>query len=580
MNTEPAPSSVDRGAARREYQWMKWLVVAALAVATASPLALNLVDPDLWGHVRYAQDWLEEGKLPTTATHTFTAPDHQWINHENLAELALALGHEYLGTTGLLIAKCVWGMGIILLMVWIASRHGVHPLLSWAMMLLIASNLQAFFPLRPQLLSFGLCAIMLALLDRAFCHWHRDHRVQWKHLAALPILFVVWINSHGAVVAGLCVLGVYLGGRIVEGFLNKSPLAGSNFLGLATVGLASVGATVANPYGLEMHRWLAMSLGQPRPEISEWAPPAIDSPIFWPWVGLLAVAAFSLVATQKRRDWVQIAILGLVAWQSASHLRHIAFLAILCGFWLPEHLQSALAKLRPRSSKPLGVMRLSPGLRRVAIIALLASIGLQSFVLGKRLTDLPVDRSFYPVDAIEFMAEHRLSGKLVVSFNWAQYAIAALAPDVRVAFDGRFRTCYPQEVVDMHFDFLVGENDGKRSRSASSGPIDGRRVLNFGTPDLVLVDRSIEHATTVMSEVTAEHPGEWVLLYRDSVADLWGRGTRYERTTSPHHLPLAVRMTDDSERVGGVAWPALPSRHSTGQLAEGQRETVLPHAGM
>ena len=33
-----------------------------------------------------------------------------------------------------------------------------------------------------------------------------------------------------------------------------------------------------------------------------------------------------------------------------------------------------------------------------------------------------------------------------------------------------FRTCYPQEVVDMHFDFLVGENDGKRSRSASSGP--------------------------------------------------------------------------------------------------------------
>ncbi|MCH7891090.1 MAG: hypothetical protein IH921_06265, partial [Gemmatimonadetes bacterium] len=144
----------------------------------------------------------------------------------------------------------------------------------------------------------------------------------------------------------------------------------------------------------------------------------VADPIFWPWIGLLTVAGLSLLGTRRRRDWVQIAILALVAWQSALHLRHIAFLALLCGFWLPAHLQSALGRLRPQSGSKLPVMRLSPWMRRTALTVLVLSIGLQSFALVRRLTDFPVERNFYPVDAIQFMADCRLEGKLVVSFNW------------------------------------------------------------------------------------------------------------------------------------------------------------------
>ena len=567
----------DTAAAGREYRLMKWTIVLALAVGCASPLALNLVDPDLWGHVRYAQDWLAEGKLPTTATHTFTAPEHPWINHENLAELALALGHQHLGTTGLLIAKCAWGMTILLAMVWVAGKHDVHPLASWAFMLLVASNLQAFFPLRPQLLSFGLCSAMLLLLDRGFSNWQEHKHVRWAMIAPLPILFAVWINSHGAVVAGLCILGAYLAGRMIEVAIARPTNWLSTSFGLAVVGVASCAATFVNPYGLEMHRWLAMSLGQPRPEITEWAPPSPDDPTFWPWLALIAVAAFSLLGTRKRRDWVQIAILALVAWQSASHLRHIAFLAILCGFWIPEHLQSALGRLRPKNSDTLGVMRLSPSFRRIALTVLGVSIALQTFVLGKRLTDLPVDRTFYPVDAVQFMADHGLDGKLVVTFNWAQYAIAALAPDVQVAFDGRFRTCYPQEIVDMHFDFLSGENEGKRSRSPSSGPIDPTRVLQHGEPDLVLVDLSYDLPKQVMHQEADKAQPDWVLLYRDPVAELWGRASRYDQIKSPHYFPVASRNVDAKLPEGDVAWPALPRRARTEQLARNRQSIVETH---
>lgn len=568
------PSASPASEARQEYQVFKWGIVVALGLACAMPLAFNLVDPDLWGHMRYAQDWLAEGQLPRTATYTFTAADHPWINHENLAELAFALGLRHLGVYGLLAAKCLWGMSILFLMVWIARKHDVHSLVAWSLMLLVAYNLKAFFTLRPQLLSFGLCGVMLVLLDRAFCDWQELRRVRWRLLALLPAVFVAWVNSHGAVVAGLCILGAYLGGRMVELLVQRDKTRWPTVCGLSATGLVCVTATLANPYGLEMHRWLVMSLGQPRPEITEWLAPKLEQPIFWPWIGLLSVASLSLLGTRRRRDWVQIVILALVAWQSAQHLRHIAFLVLLCGFWLPEHVQSALGRLRPQSAGKLPTMRLSPLMRTSAMTVLAASICLQSYGLSRCLTDFPVERNFYPVDAIQFMADRQLEGKLVVAFNWAQYSIAALSPNVQVAFDGRFRTCYPQEVVDMHFDFLLGEFGGKRCRSPQSGPVDGSRVLEFGSPDLVLLDRRYEESVAVMQREADKKNPAWVLMYRDRVAELWGRADRYDDPHSVHYFPVAARVQDSGPRDGAVQWPGLPRQTDRSQLAGNEQTSV------
>ena len=197
----------------------------ALALACAWPLAFNLVDPDLWGHVRYGQDWIAAGELPRTATHTYTAVGHPWINHENLFELAIAACYDTFGVGGMLIAKCLLGMTIIAAMVWIAGKRGVHPLVAWTLMLVVTTNLQPFFPLRPQLFSFACCAAALVLLDRGFRDWHVQRVVDARCLWCLPLVLAVWTNSHGGFVAGLCIVGAYLGGRIVELLLPRKNIA-------------------------------------------------------------------------------------------------------------------------------------------------------------------------------------------------------------------------------------------------------------------------------------------------------------------------------------------------------------------
>jgi hypothetical protein len=281
--------------------------------------------------------------------------------------------------------------------------------------------------------------------------------------------------------------------------------------------------------------------------------------VFWPLVTLLVVTVACLAATRKRRDWTQIVILALVAWQACQHLRHIAFFALLVAFWLPVHWHSAIQRLRPDPQRRLPVMLLSRRMTLALGAAMIVIISVQSYALSLRLSDFPVLRSKYPVDALQYMVDHRLGGKTVVAFNWAQYAIAALGDDIQVQFDGRFDTCYPQEVIDVHFDWLLGDT-GPRDRSPTSGPIDGARVLEEGSPDLVLVDRRYPTTKAVMDAAAKQENPAWTLLYSDSVAELWGRRSRYDDPNSPHYLPPSERQFDVELREASWQWPALPDR--------------------
>jgi hypothetical protein len=545
--------------ARRQYRLLKIGVLALLALACAHSFSLNLVDPDLWGHVRYGQEWIAEGTLPRTATHTFTAVEYPWINHENAAELLMAVGFEHLGVYGMLVAKCLLGMAIVGVMAWTAMRHGVSAIAAWALLVLVAANMQTFFPMRPQLLSFALCTAALVCLDRGFSPWDEERRIRCGWLWALPVLMALWVNSHGGFVAGLCIVGAFLLGRMIELAWHERSAAIGKLVHLSFIGIACVAATFINPYGAGMHAWLLNTWAGAPPEITEWAAPTPSNPVFWPFVTLLVAAVASLAATRRRRDWTQIVILALVAWQACVHLRHIAFFALLCGFWLPVHWQSALQRLRPDQDGRLPVVLPPRWLRLSMAAAILVGIVVQSSVLAKRLSDLPVVRSQYPVDALQFMVDHRLNGKLVVAFNWAQYALAALAPDVTVGFDGRFDTCYPQEAIDVHFDFLLGDA-GPRDRDPAAGPIDGTRVLDYHQPDMVLLERRYKQCAAIMQAASQRENPEWTLLYSDAVAELWGRSSRFDDPHSPNYLPEAVRRRDVPLLEAEFQWPAMPDR--------------------
>ena len=508
-----------------------WLICAVFVLAGLVFLSNNIADPDLWGHVQFGRDVLQDGSIKSTTTYSYTAQGYRWVNHENLSELVLAFTYDTFGLPGLIVGKFMLALLILGLVIGVARRNKVGWFIAGGVSVLVAANLECFWHFRPQISSFVLCAAMLAVLEYCFQGWKVDEsgispvflgRFQW--LWVVPGILFLWANSHGGFVAGLAIFGTIVFGRIVELILVRRSKGIGLAVRLALVGLAGLLVTFLNPYSFGLHKWLLNSLGQPRPEIQDWLP------VDWFSVSgirfsVIAAMSFVVIAVSRRpRDWTKIAVLLLVGWQACSHVRHIAFFALLFGFWLPVHLHDLV--LRVREMKSPGIKPNPPTQLSVFSRGALGIVAMSfAAIVGVRLCDIPVDKSKYPVEAFEFIAENDLDGRMVVTYNWAQYVIGAFGgehkdlPVCPVSFDGRFRTCYSQAIVDMNFDFIIhGVGPKVRYRSEKSGPIDRTKVLDYGEPELVLISRKQVPALEVMD---LQHD-DWSLLYQDSLGPALG----------------------------------------------------------
>lgn len=555
--SEPIAAPTSQDAWSRAFN----ILLLAAALAAVGP---NNADPDIWGHVRYGQEVLATGRLPRTATHTFTADGYPWINHENLAELCFANLANLGGGAALLLLKFVAAFALFGLLLSHLERQRLRLLTRAVIVLIVALNLTSGWSVRPQLFTYLFFAIMLELLERAFAGSPEraapgPHEPWPRTLWLLPLvpLFAVWTNTHGGFLAGFGVCGLYLGAESAELLWRQGrrALHGVSFLGLlvAACGLA----TLATPYGYELYGFLREATTVAPPEITEWAPLAPHQDLFVPCAVLLALVAAGVFGGRGVPRWAHLVVLAVVAYEAVTHVRHIAFLALACGFFLGPRIETFFGRLQRAPAADDAEPVIAGRKRQWLLGGICATAMLLGVAISARLWVLRVDRKLYPVDAFQYMADQGLNGRMVVFFDWAQYALSAFAPAGQLQFDGRFNTCYPQEVIDEHFDFLLGEHAGRRLRSPHSPPIEPTRVLRTGDPDLVVTSRLVPHSTDVM-----EQQADWVLLYQDGLAQVWGRRARYDDPRSPQFIDPAQRRISDAMPRGYAAWPALPRRRA------------------
>jgi hypothetical protein len=560
-------------------------------IACAVPLSGNNADADLWGHVQFGRDVIRHG-LPNSTTYSFTAVGYPWINHENLSELTFAVFADSVGARGLLVLKCLLGVAVAGAMLYRQRQQGVSLFVACGVTLIVALNLKFFWQVRPQLFSYVFYALMLLLLSHCFAGWEGRWRLNWfrssrsaatveidyrsenmRRLWLAPILFVIWTNTHGAFAAGLAIFVTYLVLRAVEAWTQWRGESWGIIRRLGMMATAAGLATFLNPYGPRLHAWLLRSLGEPRPEITEWHPPPLMSPEWLPLTIAIAVFMAAVAFTRRSRDSTHLLIMGATLWQTMEHQRHAPFFVLAFGFWMAPHVDSVLRRLGAIRSENER-QDTSPKVARMFGVSMAAASLVIAGLVVSRVQVMTVHRSEYPVAAVEFMHSQELTGRAVVTYNWAQYVLGCLGErnidgrsqgGVQLAFDGRFRTCYPQEVVDMHFDFVLGDIPHLRFRCAESptsatGEVEGRRVLRHSAPDLALISRHQPH-----SELIMVRQADWVLLYQDDLAQLWGLKSTFDDPAGPRYLPPSRRVIGNERQVGAVAWPARPGRSKNKQ---------------
>jgi hypothetical protein len=467
------------------------------------------VDPDLWGHMAIGRETIRLGWPPREDPFSYVPTHRPFVYHEWLS--GVTFFSILMKTGGWSLKALTVALGLLALTVaaMTARRLGASPAATFVVVLISLPSFHVgYTTIRPQAFTFLLFAVVLAVLVEF-------DRGRPRVLLLLPPLFLLWANLHGGFVAGL---GAILLFAVALGLTGRRPWK------LLAAGGAALIATLANPYGLEYWRYLARALFMARPAIGEWMPTyyRLLHPRYWDtgvleWDALrviFVVAALLAVLAARSRYWPGVLVLAVTSYLGLRHMKHLPLAAIAGVMFAPVHLRSLMDRV-------LGTV--GPWLGRARALGASLAAGALALLVGLLTVDLAlwtpwepiVSALGYPVHAVDFLRVNDVAGNLATPFNWGEYVLWKLHPSVKVSFDGRYETVYPEEVAADNFNFMNGKGEW-------------RRLLTRYPTEMVLVARAYR-----MAPLMAAEPG-WTLVYEDPISALYFRA---DKRDGPYRQP-------------------------------------------
>ena len=452
-----------------------------LGVATAVALQFSS-DPDLWGHLRYGLDWLSSFSVHTTDVYSFTS-DRPWINHEWLAEALFAATYRVGGTIALAILNAAIVLAALGVARWSARRSGMA---GWRLDVLTAAVfLFGVAPLtqtlRPQATSSLLFVILLAVIREL-------DSGRYRMAFALPLLFLAWANLHGAWVMAGGILAIWTFVRIVQVPSHRVRLA------LLGAGVASAAATLVNPYGIELWRFLIETVRFERSDIVEWGSLFSTPIMFVPWTATVAIAVLAF-ARSRREHWAYFAVCLFLAVASFRVIRLVPFFS-LAVLLLPGPLLAG-------STAPVRASIDARGLIGASVIWMIC---VASTTVGPLRVGCLQRRGSFSIDerAAAFLRENKATGKLVVWFDWGEYVSWHFGPNLKVSMDGRRETVYSEPFLQAHNAFY---------RNAPGA----QEFLERLSPDYVWLPRSLPVSARIAD-------WGWMPIFETDRSTVWARG--------------------------------------------------------
>jgi hypothetical protein len=495
-------------------------VIATVMSVAFYALCRTVADVDLWGHVKFGEDIWRTGNVIQEDTYSYLTGSQEWINHEWLAEVILYRTFSLFGPPGLIAFKT----GVGLLIVGLVYRHLCRWSLTAAragvVVLLVATMLiHGLGTVRPQLFTYLFFLLLLLLIHAAE---HGRVRLLWFS----PVLFALWVNLHGGFLAGLAILFLWSGihtAALVWRAHSASVLLSRSTLTILAALTTSVLATLVNPYGAGLLRFLLRPATLARPDISEWQPIAIVSFYGILYLTFLMAAGAGLLYSRIERKPALVGLWACIALLPLTAERHGSLFALGMAVLAAEHIGSAW--VRWQATRPAHQEARRDRRRQLwaAAIALAFAVAVIRWSLP-HFSCIQVDPMVirFPARAVALLKDSGVSGNMAVLFDWGEYALWHLSPRIKVSVDGRRETVYPDGVHAENLNFLTGINDW----DAVLRKHDTHLALvskNFPTFNLMKLKRG------------------WRLLYEDQTAALFGRDdwplTERLRATPPPALP-------------------------------------------
>ena len=401
----------------------------------------TFMEGDTFWHLEVGQRILATHHWPATNYYSFTAPTSEWLAYEWLGEVLMAAASRLGGPRALLMLLAVLVATIVLLVYYLANLTCGNPKSAFASTALTLPLLASCFSVRPQLLGYIFLLITLICLERY-------RQGMQPNLWILPLLFVLWVNTHGTFPLGLAAMVIYgiAGLRSFRlGLLEGKAWLPSERRHMALVVLLCLTALLVNPYGprLLWYEWGITAQHVNLTYFQEWQPLAFNEFFgLWFWLLLLAFAAGLVVLRGPQRvEWVALVLFA--AYLACRHQRFVVFFAIVVAPVLAGLLAEFFPAYKPDKNRPV---------LNAALITLFAAGVLAFFPSAASLQRL-IDRN-QPRRAVDYLRAHPVPGPMFNDDYWGGYLIWAWRGKHKVFIDGRSDAYEPSGVLADYIQII------------------------------------------------------------------------------------------------------------------------------
>ncbi|MEW6717727.1 MAG: hypothetical protein AB1345_09515 [Chloroflexota bacterium] len=436
---------------RRLIIWITFIAVFVMAARVS-------VDTDTWWHLRAGQWVWEHRAILHADTFSYTRAGATWQYPGWLIEVPMYLLYQAFGAGGL----NVWTAFMVMLaffFVWKAMSGG--PFLRAFVLIFAVTVSGVYWAARPYMVTFLLSAVYLCLLEDF--RWRGADRLWW-----LPVLTVVWVNSHGGFALGFILWGVYFvryawdvvsawwrsrQGIAPDGVdLGKAVIT---FRYMFVIGLLMGMAIMLNPYGVEMYMYpfKTVGIGTLREFIQEWQSPDFHQLQVQPFAWMLLLILGVVGVSRHPISFVDFCLVAGLAYMGLLAGRNIATFALAAPIVLSRHLAPIVSGwgerwgLGKQAQIPVRLSRAQRwGNAGLLGILILAGGVKTAYVFLPEINEKHFHETL-PVEAVEYIRAERPPGRLFNAYDWGGYLLWAL-PEYAVFVDGR---------TDLYGDEVIGE---------------------------------------------------------------------------------------------------------------------------
>lgn len=366
---------------------------------------ITLLDPDFGWHIRFGEITLSEG-LTKKDLFSYTMPSYNFVNHEWLTDLALAILYKHFNIFGLSIIFAIFAL-LATLIISPFKNKGLSILIYFLTIPLLLS----FSGIRPQLISWFLFAVVLQIL------------IHSKYLLLLPFIFLIWANLHGGFVIGLLVLLIYFFTNLVKKQGHMFRLFFYTTLCFAT--------TFINPYGSELWNeiWITASNKSLRFSISEWMPTLFEFNI--PFIILTSLSFALIIKYRKNIDLFLLITYLILLLFALSSIRNIPLWVIAVFPVLESGFRLLIIDV---NKSRLNLNRFNQ--LKLLFSVVLAIIFIYSTFHTLKKSFILSEKNYYPTQAVNFLKDNQLGSRIFAPYGWGGYLLWK-KDDIHLFIDGR-----------------------------------------------------------------------------------------------------------------------------------------------